>query len=26
MGCRGGTVKALVSQGLDKLRPLMAGD
>ena len=26
MGCRGGTVKALVSQGLDRLRPLMAGD
>ena len=26
MGCRGGTVKALVSQGLGKLRPLMAGD
>jgi RNA polymerase sigma factor (sigma-70 family) len=26
MGCRRGTVKALVSQGLDKLRPLMAGD
>ena len=26
MGCRGGTVKALVSQGLDKLRTLMAGD
>ena len=25
MGCRRGTVKALVSQGLDKLRPLMAG-
>lgn len=26
MGCRRGTVKALVSQGLGKLRPLMAGD
>jgi RNA polymerase sigma-70 factor (sigma-E family) len=25
MGCRTGTVKALVSQGMDKLRPLMAG-
>jgi RNA polymerase sigma factor (sigma-70 family) len=26
MGCRNGTVKALVSQGLDKLRSQMAGD
>jgi len=26
MGCRRGTVKALVSQGLNNLRPLMAGD
>ena len=26
MGCRRGTVKALVSQGLDKLRTRMAGD
>ena len=26
MGCRRGTVKALVSQGLDKLRTQMAGD
>jgi RNA polymerase sigma-70 factor (sigma-E family) len=26
MGCRSGTVKALVSQGLDKLRTQMAGD
>jgi RNA polymerase sigma-70 factor (sigma-E family) len=25
MGCRRGTVKSLVSQGLEKLRPLMAG-
>jgi RNA polymerase sigma factor (sigma-70 family) len=25
MGCRTGTVKALISQGMDKLRPLMAG-
>jgi RNA polymerase sigma-70 factor (sigma-E family) len=26
MGCRQGTVKALVSQGFDKLRPKLAGD
>ena len=26
MGCRPGTVKALVSQGFDKLRPKLAGD
>jgi RNA polymerase sigma-70 factor (sigma-E family) len=25
MGCRRGTVKSLVSQGMEKLRPLMAG-
>ena len=25
MGCRRGTVKSLVSQGLDKLRPIMVG-
>jgi RNA polymerase sigma-70 factor (sigma-E family) len=25
MGCRRGTVKSLVSQGLEKLRPMMAG-
>lgn len=26
MGCRPGTVKSLVSRGMDKLRPVMAGD